>query len=135
LCQARRELANCLKEMTIRGEISNSVSYLIFILECEAWRDNKITTQWLDEYDLFVLILFYLCCYNFILFYIYFILFYSSFVFRLIEQNVQPTKPDEWLVILCGALFKAYNLNAERYTRYLNYLGRKFLAGKTQTKN
>jgi biotin carboxylase len=46
--QARKELANCLKEMSIRGDISNTVPYLAFLLETPDFKNNTISTQWLD---------------------------------------------------------------------------------------
>jgi acetyl-CoA carboxylase/biotin carboxylase 1 len=42
----------------------------------------------------------------------------------LIASNVQPSKPDLWLVVLCGALFKAFNLSLDRYNRYIQFLER-----------
>lgn len=47
--EARKELIIGLKELSIRGEISTPVAYLIHLLESETYRKNLITTEWLDS--------------------------------------------------------------------------------------
>ncbi|EEB88247.1 hypothetical protein MPER_14027, partial [Moniliophthora perniciosa FA553] len=38
-----------LKELSIRGDFRTTVEYLIKLLELEAFKDNSITTGWLDS--------------------------------------------------------------------------------------
>lgn len=45
---SRRSLVLALKELSIRGDIRTTVEYLIKLLEMEAFRENRITTSWLD---------------------------------------------------------------------------------------
>lgn len=45
---SRRSLVLALKELSIRGDIRTTVEYLIKLLEMEAFRENSITTAWLD---------------------------------------------------------------------------------------
>lgn len=45
---SRRSLVLALKELSIRGDIRTTVEYLIKLLEMEAFKENRITTSWLD---------------------------------------------------------------------------------------
>ena len=45
---ARKALVLALKEMEVRGDIRNSVEYLVKLLETEAFKANTIDTSWLD---------------------------------------------------------------------------------------
>lgn len=45
---ARKALVLALKEMEVRGDIRNSVEYLVKLLETEAFKKNNIDTSWLD---------------------------------------------------------------------------------------
>lgn len=42
----------------------------------------------------------------------------------IIASSIREQKPDTWLVVLCGALFKAHNLSTERYKKYISFLQR-----------
>eukprot|EP00178_Gracilaria_changii_P014241 TRINITY_DN402_c0_g1_i1.p1 TRINITY_DN402_c0_g1~~TRINITY_DN402_c0_g1_i1.p1 ORF type:complete len:2462 (+),score=353.38 TRINITY_DN402_c0_g1_i1:1194-8579(+) len=46
---SRRSLVLALKELSIRGDIRTTVEYLIKLLEMKAFRENQITTAWLDS--------------------------------------------------------------------------------------
>jgi acetyl-CoA carboxylase / biotin carboxylase 1 len=46
--QARKALVLALKEIEVRGEIRNSVEYLVQLLETKAFKENTIDTSWLD---------------------------------------------------------------------------------------
>jgi len=46
--QARKSLVLALKEIEVRGEIRNSVEYLVQLLETKAFKENTIDTAWLD---------------------------------------------------------------------------------------
>lgn len=46
---SRRSLVLALKELSIRGDIRTTVEYLIKLLEMKAFRENQITTSWLDS--------------------------------------------------------------------------------------
>lgn len=46
---SRRSLVLALKELSIRGDIRTTVEYLIKLLEMKAFRENRITTAWLDS--------------------------------------------------------------------------------------
>jgi len=45
---ARKSLALALKEMEVRGDIRNSVEYLVKLLDTDAFKQNTIDTAWLD---------------------------------------------------------------------------------------
>jgi len=45
---ARKALVLALKEMEVRGDIRNSVEYLVKLLETEDFKKNTIDTSWLD---------------------------------------------------------------------------------------
>lgn len=45
---SRRSLVLALKELSIRGDIRTTVEYLIKLLEMQDFRENRITTAWLD---------------------------------------------------------------------------------------
>lgn len=45
---ARKSLVLALKEMEVRGEIRTTVEYLVQLLETEDFKNNKVTTSWLD---------------------------------------------------------------------------------------
>ena len=45
---ARRTMVCALMELNIRGDIRTTVEYLITLMETEAFRDNEISTEWLD---------------------------------------------------------------------------------------
>mmetsp|Transcript_11790 Transcript_11790/g.25461 ORF Transcript_11790/g.25461 Transcript_11790/m.25461 type:complete len:2085 (-) Transcript_11790:120-6374(-) len=45
---ARKSLVLALKEMEVRGDIRNSVEYLVKLLETEDFKQNTIDTSWLD---------------------------------------------------------------------------------------
>jgi len=45
---ARRHMAMALEELDIRGEISNTIEYLRWILETDDFKNNRITTTWLE---------------------------------------------------------------------------------------
>ncbi len=45
---ARKALVLALKEMEVRGDIRNSVEYLVKLLETDAFKENTIDTSWLD---------------------------------------------------------------------------------------
>ena len=45
---ARKALVLALKEMEVRGDIRNSVEYLVKLLETDAFKQNTIDTAWLD---------------------------------------------------------------------------------------
>jgi len=45
---ARKSLVLALKEMEVRGDIRNSVEYLVKLLETEDFKKNNIDTSWLD---------------------------------------------------------------------------------------
>jgi len=45
---ARKALVLALKEMEVRGDIRNSVEYLVKLLETDDFKQNKIDTSWLD---------------------------------------------------------------------------------------
>jgi biotin carboxyl carrier protein len=46
---ARKHMIMALKELTIYGEIRTTVSYLTRMLELEDYKNNKISTEWLDR--------------------------------------------------------------------------------------
>eukprot|EP01116_Phalansterium_solitarium_P020509 TRINITY_DN6083_c0_g1_i2.p1 TRINITY_DN6083_c0_g1~~TRINITY_DN6083_c0_g1_i2.p1 ORF type:complete len:1954 (+),score=684.67 TRINITY_DN6083_c0_g1_i2:86-5863(+) len=46
--QARRELVLALKDLSIRGDISNARAFLLQLLETDVFKNNKYTTEWLD---------------------------------------------------------------------------------------
>ncbi|KAA8495577.1 Acetyl-CoA carboxylase [Porphyridium purpureum] len=46
---ARRSMVIALKEISIRGDIHNTVEYLITLLERQDYRDNQFDTTWLDR--------------------------------------------------------------------------------------
>ena len=46
---SRRSLVLALKELSIRGDIRTTVEYLIKLLEMDAFKQNLITTSWLDR--------------------------------------------------------------------------------------
>ncbi|PXF42607.1 Acetyl-CoA carboxylase [Gracilariopsis chorda] len=46
---SRRSLVLALKELSIRGDIRTTMEYLIQRLEMSAFRENQITTAWLDS--------------------------------------------------------------------------------------
>jgi acetyl-CoA carboxylase/biotin carboxylase 1 len=45
---ARKSLVLALKEMEVRGDIRNSVEYLVKLLELDDFKNNNIDTSWLD---------------------------------------------------------------------------------------
>eukprot|EP01046_Picozoa_sp_COSAG06_P005952 COSAG06_NODE_272_length_18674_cov_18.029717_5_plen_2141_part_00 len=45
---ARRTMVCALMELQIRGDIRTTVEYLITLMETDAFRDNEISTEWLD---------------------------------------------------------------------------------------
>ncbi|KAK7060862.1 acetyl-coenzyme-A carboxylase [Paramarasmius palmivorus] len=47
--ESRKNMIIALKEMSIRGDFRNTVEYLIKLLELEAFKENSITTGWLDS--------------------------------------------------------------------------------------
>ncbi|KAL0575912.1 acetyl-coenzyme-A carboxylase [Marasmius crinis-equi] len=47
--ESRKNMIIALKELSIRGDFRTTVEYLIKLLELEAFRDNAITTGWLDS--------------------------------------------------------------------------------------
>ncbi|PVH91869.1 hypothetical protein DM02DRAFT_702585 [Periconia macrospinosa] len=46
---SRKHMVVALKELSIRGDFRTTVEYLIKLLETQAFKDNIITTGWLDE--------------------------------------------------------------------------------------
>ncbi|PXF48372.1 Acetyl-CoA carboxylase [Gracilariopsis chorda] len=46
---SRRSLVLALKELSIRGDIRTTVEYLIKLLEMQSFRENQISTSWLDS--------------------------------------------------------------------------------------
>jgi len=46
---ARRNMAVALKELSIRGELRTTVEYLKTIVECDDFKENRITTTWLEQ--------------------------------------------------------------------------------------
>jgi len=83
--ESRKELIVALKNMSIRGEISNIATYACFLLETDVFKKNGVTTGWLDG---------------------------------LIETDVHEEKPDQWLVVICGALHKARTASDDRVKQY-----------------
>ncbi|KZP16603.1 acetyl CoA carboxylase [Athelia psychrophila] len=47
--ESRKNMIVALKELSIRGDFRTTVEYLIKLLELEAFRENTITTGWLDS--------------------------------------------------------------------------------------
>ena len=47
--QARRNMVLALKELSIRGDISTTISYIAKLIELDDFIENKITTAWLDD--------------------------------------------------------------------------------------
>ncbi|KAJ7623271.1 acetyl CoA carboxylase [Roridomyces roridus] len=47
--ESRKNMIVALKELSIRGDFRTTVEYLIKLLELEAFRNNTITTGWLDS--------------------------------------------------------------------------------------
>ncbi|KAJ7115896.1 acetyl-CoA carboxylase [Mycena epipterygia] len=47
--ESRKNMIVALKELSIRGDFRHTVEYLIKLLELEAFRNNTITTGWLDS--------------------------------------------------------------------------------------
>ncbi|EGO20512.1 hypothetical protein SERLADRAFT_452608 [Serpula lacrymans var. lacrymans S7.9] len=47
--ESRKNMIVALKELSIRGDFRTTVEYLIKLLELEAFKDNTITTGWLDS--------------------------------------------------------------------------------------
>ncbi|KAF9266806.1 hypothetical protein L218DRAFT_1074678 [Marasmius fiardii PR-910] len=47
--ESRKNMIIALKELSIRGDFRTTVEYLIKLLELEAFRNNSITTGWLDS--------------------------------------------------------------------------------------
>ncbi|KAF7294479.1 hypothetical protein MKEN_01440400 [Mycena kentingensis (nom. inval.)] len=47
--ESRKNMIVALKELSIRGDFRHTVEYLIKLLELEAFRNNSITTGWLDS--------------------------------------------------------------------------------------
>ncbi|KAK0238625.1 acetyl CoA carboxylase [Armillaria nabsnona] len=47
--ESRKNMIIALKEISIRGEFRTTVEYLIKLLELEAFKNNTITTGWLDS--------------------------------------------------------------------------------------
>eukprot|EP01117_Protostelium_nocturnum_P006363 TRINITY_DN2299_c0_g1_i1.p1 TRINITY_DN2299_c0_g1~~TRINITY_DN2299_c0_g1_i1.p1 ORF type:complete len:2212 (+),score=828.58 TRINITY_DN2299_c0_g1_i1:166-6801(+) len=100
---ARKELVIALKEISIRGDISTPVAYVAHLIETDTFKDNAVSTQWLDS---------------------------------LIAAAVQIEKaPDAWLVILCGALYKSYQLMSERKKQYVTFLSRGQVPAKDLLRN
>lgn len=46
--ESRKNMIVALKELSIRGDFRTTVEYLIKLLELDAFKDNSITTSWLD---------------------------------------------------------------------------------------
>ncbi|KAH6919057.1 acetyl CoA carboxylase [Coprinopsis sp. MPI-PUGE-AT-0042] len=46
---SRKNMIVALKEVSIRGDFRNTVGYLLKLLELEAFKENTITTGWLDS--------------------------------------------------------------------------------------
>ncbi|KAJ3713704.1 hypothetical protein C8R42DRAFT_751922 [Lentinula raphanica] len=47
--ESRKNMIIALKELSIRGDFRTTVEYLIKLLELDAFKDNTITTGWLDS--------------------------------------------------------------------------------------
>ncbi|KIK60436.1 hypothetical protein GYMLUDRAFT_43751 [Collybiopsis luxurians FD-317 M1] len=47
--ESRKNMIIALKELSIRGDFRTTVEYLIKLLELDAFKDNNITTGWLDS--------------------------------------------------------------------------------------
>jgi len=47
--ESRKNMIVALKELSIRGDFRTTVEYLIKLLELEAFKENSITTGWLDS--------------------------------------------------------------------------------------
>jgi acetyl-CoA carboxylase/biotin carboxylase 1 len=47
--ESRKNMIVALKELSIRGDFRTTVEYLIKLLELEAFKENTITTGWLDS--------------------------------------------------------------------------------------
>ncbi|KAF9077899.1 acetyl-CoA carboxylase [Rhodocollybia butyracea] len=47
--ESRKNMIIALKELSIRGDFRTTVEYLIKLLELDAFKDNSITTGWLDS--------------------------------------------------------------------------------------
>jgi len=45
---ARKELVIALKELSIRGDISTPITYVSHLIETDTFKNNAVTTQWLD---------------------------------------------------------------------------------------
>ena len=47
--EARRNMVMALKELSDSGEFRTTVEYIVKLLEMEIFRENRVTTAWLDE--------------------------------------------------------------------------------------
>ena len=47
--EAKQNMVMALKELSIRGEFRTTVEYIVKLLETDIFRENRITTAWLDE--------------------------------------------------------------------------------------
>lgn len=96
---ARKELVVALKELSIRGDINTTVEYLCYLLERSDFRRNIINTAWLD-----------------------------GLIANRAHKQQDTTRVEEdqgnWVVVVCGALFKAHTLAHERTKLFITFLER-----------
>ncbi|OQR99927.1 acetyl-CoA carboxylase [Thraustotheca clavata] len=92
--RARKNLALALKELSIRGEINTTVEYLVGLIETDDFKNNRISTSWLDER-----------------------------IARHKELSTHG-RPDTLMVVLVGAMCLAYQASNSRLEKYVAQLER-----------
>ncbi|OQR88272.1 acetyl-CoA carboxylase [Achlya hypogyna] len=92
--RARKNLVLALKELSIRGEINTTVEYLVNMIETDDFRNNRISTSWLDER------------------------------IARHKEVVATGRPDTLMVVLVGAMCLAYQASAARAEAYVAQLER-----------
>ncbi|RHZ27040.1 hypothetical protein DYB31_000172 [Aphanomyces astaci] len=97
--RARKNLILALKELSIRGEINTTVEYLVKMMESDDFKNNRISTSWLDER-----------------------------IARHKEVSVQG-RPDTLMVVLVGAMCLAYQASNTRQEKYVAQLERGQIPG------
>ncbi|CAK4078457.1 unnamed protein product [Aphanomyces euteiches] len=97
--RARKNLILALKELSIRGEINTTVEYLVKMMETDDFKNNRISTSWLDER-----------------------------IARHKELSLHG-RPDTLMVVLVGAMCLAYQASNSRKEKYVAQLERGQIPG------
>ena len=94
---ARKSVVMALKEMSIRGDIRTPIEYLIFLLESDDFRSSNIHTGWLDG-----------------------LIQNHAFHDMIHKHDVLDTIS----IIICGATWRAFQLQKSRKDAFIQYLER-----------